>query len=47
MAHASLRDYQLALSERLQGAADGTRVPTKLGLRAVGDAWLVDLKEAG
>ena len=47
MAHASLREYQLALSERLQGAAAGTRVPTKLGLRAGGEAWLVDLKEAG
>lgn len=47
MAHASLRDYQLALSERLQGAVAGTRVPTKLGLRAGGEAWLVDLKEAG
>ena len=47
MAHASLREYQLALSERLQGAAAGTRVPTKLGLRAGGEAFLVDLKEAG
>ena len=47
MAHASLRDYQLALSERLQSAAAGTRVPTKLGLRAGGEAYLVDLKEAG
>jgi twitching motility protein PilI len=47
MAHASLREYQLALSERLQSAAAGTRVPSKLGLRAGGDAWLVDLKEAG
>jgi twitching motility protein PilI len=47
MARASLREYQLALSERLQGAAAGTRVPTKLGLRAGGEAWLVDLKEAG
>ena len=47
MAHASLRDYQLALSERLQSAAAGTRVASKLGLRAGGDAWLVDLKEAG
>ena len=46
MAHASLREYQLALSERLQSAAAGTRVPTKLGLRAGGEAWLVDLKEA-
>jgi twitching motility protein PilI len=47
MAQASLREYQLALSERLQSAAAGTRVPGKLGLRAGGDAWLVDLKEAG
>ena len=47
MAHASLREYQLALSERLQSAAAGTRVPTKLGLRAGGEAWLVDLQEAG
>ena len=47
MARASLREYQLALSERLQDAAAGTRVPTKLGLRAGGEAWLVDLKEAG
>ena len=47
MARASLREYQLALSERLQSAAAGTRVPTKLGLRAGGEAWLVDLKEAG
>jgi len=47
MARASLREYQLALSERLQGAAAGTRVPTKLGLRAGGEAWLVDLKDAG
>jgi twitching motility protein PilI len=47
MARASLREYQLALSERLQSAAAGTRVPTKLGLRAGGEAWLVDLKDAG
>lgn len=47
MARASLREYQLALSERLKGAAAGTRVPSKLGLRAGGEAWLVDLKEAG
>jgi twitching motility protein PilI len=47
MARASLREYQLALSERLQGAAAGTRVPTKLGLQAGGEAWLVDLKDAG
>lgn len=42
----SLRDYQLALSQRLQSAAAGTRVPSKLGLRVGGEAWLVDLKEA-
>jgi twitching motility protein PilI len=47
MAHASLREYQLALSERLQSAAAGTRVPAKLGLRIGGEAWLVDLKESG
>jgi twitching motility protein PilI len=47
MAHASLREYQIALSERLQSAAAGTRVPSKLGLRAGEEAWLVDLKEAG
>jgi len=47
MARASLREYQLALSERLQSAAAGTRVPAKLGLRVGGEAWLVDLKEAG
>src|SRR3954449_12498789 len=47
MAYASLREYQLSLSERLQSAAAGTRVASKLGLRAGGEAWLVDLKEAG
>lgn len=47
MARASLRDYQIALSERLRSAAAGTRVPAKLGLRIGGEAWLVDLKEAG
>ena len=47
MARASLREYQLALSERLQSAAAGTRVSAKLGLRIGGEAWLVDLKEAG
>jgi twitching motility protein PilI len=47
MARASLRDYQIALSERLQSAAAGTRVAGKLGLRVGGEAWLVDLKEAG
>jgi twitching motility protein PilI len=46
-ARLSLREYQLALSERLQGAQAGARVPTKLGLRVGGDGWLVDLAEAG
>ena len=43
----SLREYQLALSERLQSAQEGARVPSKLGLRVGGEAWLVDLTEAG
>ena len=46
-AAASLREYQLALSERLQSAAAGTRVASKLGLRVRGEDWLVDLTEAG
>jgi len=46
-AAASLRDYQLALSERLQSAAAGVRVASKLGLRVRGEDWLVDLTEAG
>jgi twitching motility protein PilI len=46
-ARISLREYQLALSERLQGAYAGTRVASKLGLRVGGEAWLVDLTEAG
>jgi twitching motility protein PilI len=47
MAHASLREYQIALSERLQSAAAGTRAPSKLGLSVGAEGWLVDLKEAG
>ena len=43
----SLRDYQLALSERLQSAAAGVRVASKLGLRVRGEEWLVDLTDAG
>jgi len=43
----SLREYQLALSERLQSAHAGARVASKLGLRVGGEAWLVDLTEAG
>jgi twitching motility protein PilI len=46
-AKASLREYQVALSERLQSAEAGAQVPTKLGLEVGGEAWLVDLKEAG
>lgn len=45
-ARLSLRDYQLALSQRLQSAEAGARVASKLGLRAAGQAWLVDLVEA-
>ena len=43
----SLREYQLALSERLQSAQAGARVPSKLAVRVGGEAWLVDLTEAG
>ena len=43
----SLREYQLALSERLQGAGTATRPASKLGLQVGGEAWLVDLREAG
>jgi twitching motility protein PilI len=46
-ARVSLRDYQLGLSERLQSAQAGARVPSKLGLRVGGESWLVDLMEAG
>ena len=46
-ARVSLRDYQLALSERLQSAQAGVRAPSKLGLRVGGETWLVDLMEAG
>jgi len=43
----SLREYQLALSERLQSAEAGARVASKLCLRAGEAGWLVDLREAG
>ncbi len=46
-ASTSLRDYQLALAERLQTAAAGTRVASKLGLQVGEENWLVDLTEAG
>ncbi|HEX7052355.1 MAG TPA: chemotaxis protein CheW [Burkholderiales bacterium] len=43
----SLRDYQIALSERLQSAGAGAPVASKLGLQVGGEGWLVDLTEAG
>src|SRR5207244_3731434 len=43
----SLREYQLGLSERLQSAEAGARVPSKLGLEVGGEGWLIDLKDAG
>ena len=43
----SLREYQLALSERLQSAQAGLRVASKLGFQAASAAWLIDLGEAG
>ena len=43
----SLRDYQLALSERLQSAGTDARVASKLGVQVGEEGWLVDLKEAG
>jgi len=46
-ARVSLRDYQLALSERLQSAQAGAGASSKLGMRVGGEAWLVDLAEAG
>ena len=46
-ASTSLRDYQLALSERLQHAEAGARVLSKLGVQIGAEAWLVDLTEAG
>ena len=42
----SLREYQLALSERLQGAEAGARLPSRLGVRVGGEGWLVDLQDA-
>ena len=43
----SLRDYQLALSERLQSAGTGARLASKLALQIGDQGWLVDLKDAG
>jgi twitching motility protein PilI len=43
----SLREYQAALSERLQSAEADGRVASKLGLQIGEEGWLVDLREAG
>lgn len=43
----SLRDYQLALSQRLQSAGTGARVASRLGVQIGKEGWLVDLTEAG
>lgn len=42
----SLRDYQRDLAERLKNAGTGRR-PSKLGVQVGGEAWLVDLVDAG
>jgi twitching motility protein PilI len=42
----SLREYQLALSERLQGAGEGGALPSKLGLQVGKEHWLIDLADA-
>ena len=42
----SLREYQLALSERLQNAGSNARAASRLGLQIGDEGWLVDLKEA-
>ena len=46
-ARVSLRDYQLALSERLQSAGTGARLPSRLGVQVGGAGWLVELQDAG
>ena len=45
-AKTSLRDYQRELAERLKSAGAG-RSASKLGLQVGGEAWLVNLAEAG
>jgi twitching motility protein PilI len=45
-ARTSLRDYQRDLAERLRNAGVG-RGASKLGLQVGGEAWLVDLADAG
>jgi len=42
----SLREYQLALSERLQSAEAGARLPSRLGLQVGGEGWLIELVDA-
>lgn len=42
----SLRDYQRDLAERLRNAGTGQSA-SKLGVQVGGDAWLVDLVDAG
>ena len=42
----SLREYQLALSERLQSAEAGAGLPSKLGVQVGGEGWLVELVDA-
>lgn len=44
--HGSLRDYQVALSERLRSAGTGAHVAAKLGVQVGEEAWLVDLADA-
>ena len=43
----SLREYQLALSDRLQNAGTGARVASRLGVQVGEQGWLIDLTEAG
>ncbi|HZS67025.1 MAG TPA: chemotaxis protein CheW [Burkholderiales bacterium] len=42
----SLREYQLALSERLQNAEAGAALPSKLGFQVAGEGWLIELRDA-
>jgi twitching motility protein PilI len=42
----SLREYQLALSERLQNAETGAGLPSRLGLQVGVEGWLVELLDA-
>jgi twitching motility protein PilI len=42
----SLREYQLALSERLQSVGTGSALASKLGLQVGRENWLIDLADA-